>query len=393
MLREDPGSDLGDDVRDAYKALAGEEPASDDAKAADAETKAPDDETTKDKPDTATAAPADEASAGDETEDGKDDDTGETAAAPEDDTGGEDDESDQTKTQEPAPIEPPSRFSDEQKATFTALPREAQEFVLARHQEMEGDYTRKTQELAGHRQTADAFNAAAEPYAPYMASLGTNALDAFKVLMAAEHRLRNGSADEKKTIMAQLAKDYGVDLSAVDQAPSDDEFTDPAFAKVQAGIDRITLRLDQGDRHDAAAQTETAQTEINAFAGAVDASGNPAHPHFETVRATMGNLMAGNETLSIQDAYDNAVWAAPELRQSLLAAQSQEAAAEAERNSAATKAKADKERAGKAKKARKAAAGVQAGAEPAGGSKPPGTEDLSIHEQVAKDFAELSSSP
>jgi len=50
--------------------------------------------------------------------------------------------------QEQQALEPPAHWSEEKKEVFRRLTPEAQRFLLDRHREMEGDYTRKTQLLA-----------------------------------------------------------------------------------------------------------------------------------------------------------------------------------------------------------------------------------------------------
>jgi hypothetical protein len=58
-----------------------------------------------------------------------------------------------------------------------------------------------------------------------------------------------------------------------------------------------------------------AQSFIDQFAAETDASGNPAHPHFETVRSVMGSLISSGNATDLKSAYDMAVYANPELRQ------------------------------------------------------------------------------
>jgi len=52
----------------------------------------------------------------------------------------------------PEPIPAPEHWSDADKATFNALPRDGQDFIIARHKAMEGDYTRKSQGIAQERE-------------------------------------------------------------------------------------------------------------------------------------------------------------------------------------------------------------------------------------------------
>ena len=66
-----------------------------------------------------------------------------------------------------------------------------------------------------HRQMAEAFGSAVAPYQAYLASKGVSAPQAVQILLAAEYQLSTGGPDQKAKILAQLAKDYGVDLDAL----------------------------------------------------------------------------------------------------------------------------------------------------------------------------------
>lgn len=70
-------------------------------------------------------------------------------------------------------------------------------------------------------------------------------------------------------------------------------------------------------------QTQGAQTqvmsEIDAF------SRDPAHPYFNDVREHMGALMKAGKAANLQEAYDMATWAVPQVRKSLLEQQTQAA--------------------------------------------------------------------
>lgn len=60
---------------------------------------------------------------------------------------------------------------------------------------------------------------------------------------------------------------------------------------------------------------------VLAFANERDASGNLTHPHIQAVGEMMDMLMGQNPQLSLQQAYDNACYAIPEIREQILKAQ------------------------------------------------------------------------
>ena len=58
------------------------------------------------------------------------------------------------------------------------------------------------------------------------------------------------------------------------------------------------------------------QTEIEAFAS------DPGHIHFETVKPVMAALLESGAAKDLKDAYDQAVWARPDIRSTLVPPQS-----------------------------------------------------------------------
>lgn len=59
---------------------------------------------------------------------------------------------------------------------------------------------------------------------------------------------------------------------------------------------------------------------VFAFANERDANGNITHPHLQQVGAMMDMLMGQNPSLTLQQAYDNACYAIPEIRDQMLKA-------------------------------------------------------------------------
>ena len=402
IINEDEGTDLEDAVRDAVRAsMAGDAetdpapeatPESDaEADAKDAEAKAAADDPGDDDPAKDTDDETDTAGAGEEPGDADTESAkAEETAASDDGTSGEN--TDQTKTDETPealpPIEPPARFSETHKETFRSLPREAQVFVHDRNQEMEADYTRKTQDLAQARKAADAMNSAIQPWNTYIASLGTTPEVAFDTLMRHDRGLRTGTDQEKTQRFAQLAQHYGIDLEALsdeDVAPPD-----PAMVSLQQRQARLEGHLTaQAQQADTEAEQQL-QTDIQTFAMETDAQGALTHPHFEDVRGQMSALISANQNLDMEQAYHTAVCSDPKLREANLAEDRRKAEAEAAKTAAETKAKAKTERAEKVKTARKAAAAVDGGNELDG----PAAErpETSLQDEVARNYRLAASS-
>lgn len=113
---------------------------------------------------------------------------------------------------------------------------------------------------------------------------------------------------------------------AAQQAPS--QAPDPVMQRVGQLEQMLTNFVQQQQ----GAQTQGLQSEIDRFAS------DPSHPYFNDVRADMGALIQSGRAKDLQQAYDMAIWAHPEIRNSLIEGQvkqkseQQSAAAQQARN-------------------------------------------------------------
>ena len=363
-------------------------------KPADASSEASDDDATKESGETE-GQDSDETSQeadSEETGDTAEPDPSAEALAKADETG--DKKTDQTKDGEDDPaalpaIEPPARFSEKDKDTFRSLPREAQEILAARNQEMEADYTRKTTDLAEQRKATEALQAAVEPYRPYLASLNTTPDRAIPVLLAADYQLRHGTPEQKNKLIVQLAHDYGISLSEISELSEDDAVA-PEIAQVNQRIAGIERAIQVGQTQAQTQINQSAENQVTAFVEEKDSAGNLLHPHFAEVRAVMGSLISVNPDLDVHKAYEHAVWANPQLREANLSQQRQEAEKATEQRRVETDKKAETERKEKVQKAKKAGTRLKGGAEPPG----PGAKvvEESLRDTIKKEFAAASSS-
>lgn len=119
------------------------------------------------------------------------------------------------------------------------------------------------------------------------------------------------------------AQQQGVDLTGDGQP----EASDPLQSRIgnlEQTLNGLASQIQQS-------QSSVYEREVNAF------SQDPNHPYFNDVRDHMAALLGNGQAKDLQDAYDQAVWANPTTRQSLLDAQREEQ--EAERRQKAEKAK------------------------------------------------------
>jgi hypothetical protein len=208
----------------------------------------------------------------------------------------------------PAPNHWPKDFA----AKFEALEPPAQHLFMQRYKDLEGDYTKKTQAIAKYKKRQDAFDEIMQPFKGDFERAGMDDVGAVRQLLAAHDYLRKDPANA----INWLASQYGVDIGAIGNDPAfEDEFADPQVKQLQQQVAQLTGFIQNQQTQQQSYEQASTQSFIDQFAAETDASGNPAHPHFETVRSVMGSLISSGNATDLKSAYDMAVYANPELRQ------------------------------------------------------------------------------
>jgi hypothetical protein len=208
----------------------------------------------------------------------------------------------------PAPNHWPKDFA----AKFEALDAPAQHMFMERYKDLEGDYTKKTQAIAKYKKRQDAFDEIMAPFKSQFERAGMDDVGAVRQLLAAHDYLRKDPANA----INWLASQYGVDIGAIGNDPAlEDEFADPQVKQLQQQVAQLTGFIQNQQTQQQSYEQASTQSFIDQFAAETDASGNPAHPHFETVRSVMGSLISSGNATDLKSAYEAAVYANPELRQ------------------------------------------------------------------------------
>jgi len=219
----------------------------------------------------------------------------------------------------------PNHWPKDFAAKFEALEAPAQHMFMERYKDLEGDYTRKTQEIAKYKKRNEAFDEIMAPFKGDFERAGMDEVSAVRQLLAAHDYLRK----DPQNAIAWLANQYGVDMAAIGNDPAaEDEFADPQVKQLQQQVAQLTGFIQNQQTQQQSQVQQSTQSLIDQFAAETDANGNPKHPHFDRVRGVMGSLISSENAKDLATAYEMAVYADPELRQAqvkaMAAAQSQD---------------------------------------------------------------------
>ena len=246
---------------------------------------------------------------------------------------------------------------------WAKLPGDVQQEVVRR----EAEVARSMQESARAREALSHVQQMIAPYAQNIAASGADAVTQIGNLLKADNILRHGSIAERAGLVADIIKQYGVNIEALDrvlagQQPSADpnaQFADQMRRELDSRLQPVMQYFNQmrGARESQLARINSeAATDVEAF-------GNE-HEFFHDVRGDMADIMdmftRRGQAISLQDAYDRAIKINPQVSE-IIAKR-----AEAERASAAAQA---------AQRAKRAAASITSAPAPAGAGPGPAGDD------------------
>ncbi len=201
-------------------------------------------------------------------------------------------------------LEAPEHWAATDRETFNEQTPKAQEWLLKRHKDMEGNMTRKAQEFASEKRQYDAIQDSLNPHRQEFAAAGLDDAGAVRQLASWHTALKSGG----KEALLQLASTYNIDLS-----DNEDQYDDPALTGIKKELSDLKNLT---ARNEATAQQEK-QNQIHqvieAFQSETDETGAPKHPHFEVLSDDITRLFNAGIATNLEDGYNKALMFRPDL--------------------------------------------------------------------------------
>jgi hypothetical protein len=219
---------------------------------------------------------------------------------------------------DPAVGEAPQTWTNPAKAEWSKLPP----LVRAEIQKREADMFRGIEQ---YREKANFGSLVQNQLAPYMGVLQQYRIDPLQqigAMMAAHHTLALGNPAQKIALFQQFAKDYGVDLAQVAgalgiQVPGGEQIP---VNPLQSRLDSVQSRLEAIEREKASQQQAVAQQQQASLRQTIQQfAADPAHEFFPYVVDDIARMYQSGTATSLEQAYEAAIWAKPEIRQYLMA--------------------------------------------------------------------------
>lgn len=301
-------------------------------------------------------------------------DTTDDSAAPDDDNGAaedEDTEADQPTGEGDAedaessePEQYPKSWNAEAREMFRELPSKARDYILRREREQEQGVQKLKQQYEAKSQFADQMWGAIAPYQQMIEAEGSDPARAVQNLLNMAAVMRSGSPQQKRELLLQTARQFGVDLTGTggETGAGQSQLPEPALNSLQSEISTLKQHIIAQQQAQLQAQQQQILDEIERF--------KADKPYFEDVQESMGRLIEAGIADGLEDAYERAIRLDDDVWQKV----------QAEREKKRAKSSGDK-----VKKAKRAAASISGAPGAAGNNGPEPKRDL--REELAAQFA------
>ena len=205
----------------------------------------------------------------------------------------------QPKEPSVATIGPPPGWSAESKAIFATLPDPIKQDIIKREKEVSDGFKSKSEELKRYSEVDQVV----APLRPLFQQMGISEAEGLRRLTSWESALRNPAT--RMQAYQALGQQYGINFnSPQSEAPAIPDQLRPVidqFGQITQQVNSLQSEL-QRSREEKVSET------LAAF--------SKDKPHFEKVRVKMGQLIQAGivPPNDLDSAYQQAVWADPEIR-------------------------------------------------------------------------------
>jgi len=202
-----------------------------------------------------------------------------------------------------APRSAPRSWAKEHHEAWGKLDPRIQDYIELREKQMgEG-----VEQVRGDAEYGRQLRQALQPFLPDIQAMRATEAQAIQYLMGAHQMLSRGTPEQRGALFLKIAKDYGVDVKQLAGAVGEAPAPNPEVVELRQQLQGLTRHLTSQQQQQLEQQRNSVMTEVKAFFS------DPAHPYAEEVADHLV-LLLQNPSLTLKDAYEQAVWANPVTR-------------------------------------------------------------------------------
>jgi len=199
----------------------------------------------------------------------------------------------------PDAVERPASWKKDMQPTWDAMTKEAKEYVIQREEQMKQGLVKDRDDAVLGRTMRDTL----APYSDLLKAQGIPEKQMVNNLLNAHYKLSTASMAERKEAFAKLAQSYGIKFDGTGQSQEIDPIVNNLTNELNSIKSYLTTREQAAQQ---AAKTKVVN-EVDAFAS--------ENPYFDEVENEVAIFLEGDKNMTLQQAYEKAIWANPLTRQ------------------------------------------------------------------------------
>lgn len=186
----------------------------------------------------------------------------------------------------------------------------------------EEDFHKGIESYRNKAQIFDSLDAEIKPYEAMIRAANTTPQAVLRDFFNTAYVLKSGSAVDKAAMVHGIMQQYDVSIDEVNKmltAAAEGKPTrpveDPRVSQLAKEVEewKATQKAQEENTQRAAYESVVSETQVF--------GSKPENKHFEAVKLDMAALLQSGRAVDLQDAYNKAVWANPEVRETLIAEQ------------------------------------------------------------------------
>lgn len=202
----------------------------------------------------------------------------------------------------------PKSWKSEWHPHWDSIPDQVKDIIEAR----EEDFLNGAKGYEGDRTYAKAIRDAVKPFEGLLKAQGvTDHAQAYQYLLAAHAQLAQKDPAKRLAYFQTLADIYDIDkaglTTALQAAPSGAQ-QDPVVKQLLEKVNNLEGTLNGEQQRRLTEAKAMVDSEVETFAK------DPSHPYFNDLANDIAVLLQGSDTMTMQEAYDRAVWGNPATR-------------------------------------------------------------------------------
>jgi hypothetical protein len=230
----------------------------------------------------------------------------------------------------------PASWSPEKKDLYINASPELREYINQREAEVGKGFATRAEQLKDYQNRYNAVSQSLEPLRPMLAQSNVSEAQYVQGLVQADAFIRQNP----QQAIQEIARSHNIDLEELAFAPvQQPQGPNPEVMALKQELAGMKGQLNNWQQQATESYEGQVHEQIASFAGETSETGEVLHPHFETVKPLMASLLQTGQAEGLQDAYEMAVYAHPNVRNDVIGSLTSQAEANANQKAAAAKAK------------------------------------------------------